>query len=76
MKKLINWFKNIKYKKDIAIVAGVVLIGLLAVSGEGLSDLANKPFWWKFWSVTGIAALLTWIGGWVYFSSKNRSQNK
>lgn len=61
--------------KDYFLIAAVVLLGILAVSGDGFSDYANKPFWWHFWGIAGWVALLALIVGWfvLYLKSKNNS---
>lgn len=68
-----SW-KTYKYKKDLFLVIAVVLVGLLAVSGDGFSDLANKKFWWNFWSILHILAIITFVGGWIYLKSKDKSK--
>jgi hypothetical protein len=63
-----------KYLKDWlwALTAFVLVFG--AVFFPGLSDFANKSFWWKLWDILGIAAALGAVGGWVYFWTKQNSR--
>lgn len=65
-----------KYPKDSVAVATVVLVGILAVSGGGFADYANKSFWQHFWSVGQVVAIVSLIGGWIYLASKERAANK
>lgn len=60
-----------KYPKDWCLVAAVVLTGILAVSADGFSDLANKAFWWNFWSIIHVAAIVAFVGGWFYLKAKD-----
>lgn len=73
MKKIISFVK--KYPKDLCITIAVILIGFLAVSADGFSDFAETKFWWNFWSVVHVVAILTFVGGWVYFVRKDRRSN-
>ncbi len=66
--------RKIKYLKDWLLVAAVVLVGLLAVSADGFSDLANKRFWWNFWSVVHVVAIVACVGGWLYLWNKDRKK--
>lgn len=61
-----------KYPKDTLLVAAVVLIGFLAVSADGFSDLANKAFWWNFWSIVHVAAILFCVIGWLILYTKDK----
>jgi len=63
-----------KYKKDWLLVIGVVLVAFLAVSADGFSDLANKKFWWNFWSVVHIAAIATCVIGWFYLKANEKKK--
>lgn len=66
------WWK--KYWMDVlwAILAGFVVVS--AVSGEGWSDYAEKPFWqntWLVWQVICIVAIVVlWIISWT--SKRNK----
>ena len=57
---------NKKYLRDWAWVFTGLTLVFGAVIFPGLSDYANKPFWWHLWEVLGIACALTTIGLWVY----------
>ena len=59
-----------KYTKDILIVIAALIAVGLAVSGDGFSDYANKPFWWKFWTGAAIASFLACVGGFIYLNNK------
>lgn len=64
-----------QYPKDAVLVLGVILVGLLAVSADGFSDLANKKFWWNFWSVIHVAAIVACVAGWIYLKNKDKSSS-
>lgn len=68
-----SW-KTYKYKKDLFLVIAVILIGLLAVSADGFSDLADKKFWWNFWSVLHIASIVAFVVGWLYLKAKDKGK--
>ncbi len=63
-----------KYPKDWCIVAAVALTAFLAVSADGFSDLANKAFWWNFWSIIHVAAIIACVGGWIYLKGKDKQR--
>lgn len=67
-----NTFK--KYPKDWLKVLAVVLIGFFAVMGWHFTDVAEKPFWWKFWPILAVICAILWVAGWVYLSSKDRNK--
>lgn len=56
-----------KYLKDWLWVLTAVTCVFGAVIFPGLSDYANKKFWWNFWDVAGIVCGVATVGGWVYF---------
>lgn len=59
-----------KYKKDLLITIAIVLAIVTAVLGWDWSDNADTPFWWNFWIVASIVAILACVGGWLYLKSK------
>lgn len=61
MKKFINLVKE--YPKDMLIVFAALIVGFLAVSGDGFSDLANRKFWQSAWGIVGIVCLIAWVTG-------------
>lgn len=63
-----------KYPKDWCLTAAAVLIGILAVSADGFSDLANKAFWWNFWSIVHVASIVAFVGGWFYLRAKDKNK--
>lgn len=63
---LIKWTKT--YPKDAMKVAGVVILGLLAVSADGFSDYAKTKFWWSFWGIVQILAVVGWVVGYALVS--------
>lgn len=65
-----------KYPKDTMKVIAAILIGVLAVSSDGFSDLARKAFWWNFWTIVQILAALTWIIVWVAIKKRQDEQNR
>lgn len=65
-----------KYPKDTLLVAGVILIAFFAVSADGFSDLANRRFWWNFWTIIHVASILFCIGGWTYLYVRDKSRGK
>lgn len=67
-----NTFK--KYPKDWLKVLAAVLIGFFAVMGWHFTDVANTPFWWKFWPVLAVICLVAWVGAWIYLSKKDRER--
>lgn len=69
-----NLFQTIKkYPKDSCIVLAVIILAITAVSADGWSDYAKRPFWWKFWSVAGIVAFLSLFIGWLYLVKKDKN---
>lgn len=76
MKNLIASIKNYKYKKDLLIVAAVVLGLFLAVGGDGLADIAKKKFWSSLWAVLNVVCFVGAIVGWAYLWNKDRRQAK
>ena len=72
-----NIFQTIKkYPKDSCITIAVIILGLLAVLGDGFSDFAKRPFWWKFWSISGIVSFLALFIGWLYLVARDKSSRK
>jgi uncharacterized membrane protein len=67
--------KKIKYLKDWLLTIAAVLVGLLAVSADGFSDLATKKFWWNFWSVVHVLSIVAFIGGWLYLKIREKRNN-
>jgi len=63
-----------KYTKDILIVIAAVLLVLLAVSADGFSDYANRPFWWKAGSVIYILYIIGCVGGFIYLNNKTKAK--
>ena len=63
-----------KYTKDILKVASAVLLATVAVMGWHWTDTANRTFWWNFWLVAAIVALVGCIAGWVYLSNRDKKQ--
>ena len=61
-----------KYGKDILKVIGVLAILFFAVMGWHFSDVAEKPFWWKFWSIAGVVSFLSLFIGWLYLVKKDK----
>jgi sensor domain CHASE-containing protein len=61
-----TWLKKYWKQLLIAIFAGFVVLS--AVSGEGWSDYANKPFWqnaWLVWQVICIVGIIVlWAIAW------------
>lgn len=74
MKKIIEAIKNYKYKKDLLLVAIVVLAGFMALGGIG--DYSKTKFWWTFWDVAQVVSLVGLIGGWIYLYAKDRIASK
>lgn len=74
MKKLIDWWKGYKYKKDLFLTIAAILIGLLAVSADGFSDFANSKFWQKTWTVIHVGSIAAFVGGWLYLRSKDKDK--
>lgn len=67
-----NTFK--KYPKDWLKVLAAVLIGFFAVMGWHFTDVAEKPFWWKFWPVLAVVCLVAWVGAWIFLKSKDNAK--
>lgn len=65
-----SWFK--RNKKDLAILAGVIVGLVIAVMGWHWTETAKKPFWWNFWIVAAIVCDLAWVGFWLYFWNKDK----
>jgi membrane associated rhomboid family serine protease len=65
-----------KKYKDVLLVVGVVLVAFIAMGGDGLADLANKKFWWSFWSVANVVAIIACFGGWFYLWKQDRAAAK
>lgn len=62
--------------KDGLLVAASVLLGLLAVSGDGLADYANSSFSQVFWAVANIIGFVGFAGGWLYLKAKDNGRAK
>ncbi len=63
-----------KYPKDWMKVLAAVLIGFFAVMGWHFTDVAEKPFWWKFWPVLSVLCIVAWVGGWIFLRTKDKSK--
>lgn len=72
MKKILEHIK--KYRKDWMIVIAVVAVGFFAVMGWHFTDVAKKPFWWKFWPVLAVLCIVAWVAGWVFLKSKEKNK--
>lgn len=72
-----NLFQTIKkYPKDTLAVVGVILIGILAVSADGFSDLAKKKFWWNLWSIVHVLSIIACIVGWLRLRARDNAASK
>lgn len=67
-----NTFK--KYPKDWLKVLAAVLIGFFAVMGWHFTDVAEKPFWWKFWPVLAVVCLIAWVGAWIFLNKRDKER--
>jgi hypothetical protein len=52
--------------KDIFILASVILVLVIAVCGDGFADIAKRKFWFNFWAVAQVIAIVGSVGGWIY----------
>lgn len=64
MKKFINHVKT--YPKSYMILLTALVVGFIAVSGEGLSDYSQTSFWATFWVVAQIVCIVAIVIGWAY----------
>jgi hypothetical protein len=69
-----SWFQ--RNKKDVAILAGVIVGLVVGVMGWHWTDTANKPFWWNFWLAAALACDLAWLGFWIFFWNKDKAKRK
>lgn len=67
---------NKKYLRDWAWVFTAITLVFGAVIFPGLSDYANKPFWWHFWEILGITCAIATVGLWVYGWNKQDERDK
>jgi hypothetical protein len=67
-----TWLK--KYWKDLCWLALAIFVVITAVSGEGFSDYAEKPFWQNTWLILQIACIglivVFWASKW--FSKRGK----
>lgn len=68
--KLSNIFG--KYTKDWFLTIAVVLVGLIAVSGGGISDYAKTKFWWTFWAILQWVCVIALFIGWLWLRAKDK----
>jgi hypothetical protein len=57
-----TWLKKYWKQLLIAILAGVFVVS--AVSGEGWSDYAEKPFWQNTWLVVQVFCIVVIVAIW------------
>lgn len=55
-----------KYPKSWLLLVTVLFIGIIAVMGGHFSDAATKPFWWNFWIVVQVLAIVLILAGWCF----------
>lgn len=68
-----NLFQTIKkYPKDTLITVAVILVGILAVSSDGFSDIAKKKGWWMFWEVIEVLSIIACVAGWLFLNKKDK----
>lgn len=65
-----------KYKKDILLTLVFAGLAFFAVMGEHFSEIANKPFWWKFWSALAVIGWVVCLGAWFIAFKKDRAKGK
>jgi hypothetical protein len=61
-----------KYKNDYYLVAGVLLVGIIAVMGQHWAGIAKTKFWWTFWDAMTVIAIVGWVAGWIYLRAKDK----
>ena len=61
-----------KFFKDVLFVVGCFLAVLVAVMAWHWEDTANTKFWWSFWPVAGVIAIIGCFAGWLYLNSKTK----
>ena len=56
----------------------VAVIGcsIYGVMFSHFSDEADKPFWWKFFSISGPIVLVALVIGWGYLWNKDNPKNR
>lgn len=71
MKKVIEFLK--KYWKATLFSLGLVALLISGVLAFHWEETAKTPFWWTFWPIYGVVALLSFIGLTRWFgSTKNK----
>lgn len=65
-----NWLK--KYWKATLFVTLLIALLVIAVLGWHWTETATKPFWWTFWIVAALVALVAFIGLIKWFGSSKK----